>query len=159
MRQSSAFCGPELGEVLALLGQIESVKTQLKAMGVLRSDRDASCDFAEWWAARVCGLKLVENTVNAGYDAKDRRGRLYQIKSRRVVNLDAATSFNFGKLGEFDYLVPVFLAGSTLKPLGVYRVPRKFVEAHLSENLRFRWHRGVRASAERAGYGPLQLEI
>jgi hypothetical protein len=149
---------PELASVLTLLREIEDAKAKLKGIGVLRSDRDAACDFAEWWAAKRCGLKLVTNTVNADYDAEDRCGQKYQIKSRRVTDVDQATSFDFHKVGEFDFLVAVFLARPTLEPLAVYCLPRTFVKAHLSNNLRFRWHRTVRQQAEAAGYGPVRQD-
>jgi hypothetical protein len=124
-------------------------------MGVLRTDREPGADFAEWWAARECGLQLVSNTVNKGYDAFDEEGRTYQVKSRRVKNVNEPTSFDFKDVGEFDFLVIVFLVRNCCRPLSLYRLPRRYVLDHLSKNRRFRWHRMVRDEVERLGYQPV----
>ncbi len=156
MKATTQTHRPELAEALVFLGEIEKAKARLKEIGVLRSDRDPACDFAEWWAAQVCGLDLAVNAVEPAYDAVDHQGRKYQIKSRRVVDLNEPTSFDFRKVAGFDFLVTVFLARATLEPLAVYQIPYAFVKEHLSDNLRFRWNRAVRQQVEAAGYGPVE---
>ena len=56
----------------------------LKKLDVLRSERNLQGDYAEWLAAGLLDLKLMENTVEKGHDAVDKDGRRYQIKSRIV---------------------------------------------------------------------------
>jgi hypothetical protein len=139
---------------LKLLHHIEDSKAELKRLGVIRSDRDPVGDFAEWWAAQQYDLRLAETGVQKGFDAVDRAACKYQIKARRVASLDDCTSFDFARMGQFDFLVIIFLERYSLRPIAAYKLPRDFALAHLKKG-RFRWHREIRHELELAEYGPI----
>jgi hypothetical protein len=79
----------------------------LTKLGILRSERTLQGDYAEWLVAELLRLRLTPSTIQKGFDATDRKGQIYQIKSRIVKSLDQSTSFNFADIAvSFDYLVP-----------------------------------------------------
>jgi hypothetical protein len=67
---------------LKLRRQIEGWKAALGRLGVIRSDRDPVCDFAEWWAAQEFGLTLAPTSVPKGHDAVDQVGCKYHEQAR-----------------------------------------------------------------------------
>jgi hypothetical protein len=59
--------------------------------------------------AHAFTLRLISNTVQKAFDATDKEGRTYQIKSRLVEDIDETPSFNFANITvPFDYLVCIF---------------------------------------------------
>ena len=75
---------PTEEEVANLLRQYLDARAALKRAGVLRSDRTVQSDYAEWLVAKRLNLRLVDNAVQAGYDATDESNRKHQIKGRVV---------------------------------------------------------------------------
>lgn len=127
-----------------LLDGYLSARTALKEAGVLKSDRTIQSDYAEWLVARRLHLRLMQSSVQAGYDAVDARGRTYQVKARVVRSLAATTSFDFRSFEHsFDFLVGVFL-DDQLNLLGMIKVPFSVV-AEISQSnkgsRRLRWNR------------------
>lgn len=118
----------------------------LKELGILRTDRNLQGDYAEWLVSIVMDLKLVDNTVQKGYDAKDSEGRKYQVKSRIVKSLSQNTSFDFRTVdSDFDFLVGVFLS-PLFEPLGIIKVSKEFVVSMANENqgrFSFRWRKKI----------------
>ena len=116
----------------------------LTKLGILRSERNLQGDYAEWLVSESFGLQLEPNTVQKGYDATDREGHTYQIKSRIVKTLQQSTAFNFARdETRFDYLIGVFFSPS-FHVLGVVRVPYQAVRELGVQNankFRFRWNR------------------
>lgn len=115
----------------------------LSVLGILRSERSLQSDYAEWLASKILHLKPAGSAVQAGWDAKDRRGRTYQVKSRVVTELPATTAFHFSRpLPRFDFLVCIFFS-KNLELLALVVVPRKVVVDLARDNkqgLRFRWN-------------------
>ena len=99
-----------------------AARDELIALGVIRSERSVAGDYGEWLAAQMLDLELATNGVQAGYDAKDSDGKTYQVKTRTVADINAATSFDM-KLDyhAFDYLLGV-LVSPECELLGVVRV-------------------------------------
>jgi hypothetical protein len=118
----------------------------LKELGILRSDVSLSAGYAEWIVAELLGLRLAESTVQKGYDAVNRKGQTYQIKSRTVKNLKQNTSFDITDIhNRFDYLIGVFFS-KTLDLLGIIRVPYDAVVEMCRRNKNrnsFRWNKSV----------------
>ena len=118
----------------------------LRKTGILRSERSLQGDYAEWLVGEMLGLKLTPSTIQKGYDAKDKYGHAYQIKSRLVKSLNSNTSFDFRKIeAKFNYLICVFFS-TTFELLGVVRVPFKVVQELKRENeqrFAFRWNRKI----------------
>jgi hypothetical protein len=83
----------------------QAFDSAIKAMADFRQvfGRDLEPEFiAELYVARELDLELVDNVNRKGYDALDKSGKRYQIKSRNAQNVDLN---NF----EFDFLVLVNL--------------------------------------------------
>jgi hypothetical protein len=72
--------GKSIAELLAVHS---AVIDELRLRKVLRSKNNPVGDYAEWLVAEKLSLTLAHNSVK-GYDAIDRQGIKYQIKSRRV---------------------------------------------------------------------------
>jgi hypothetical protein len=105
-------------------------------------------DYAEWLMARMYGLKLPDNPVQAGYDATDKRGNKYQIKSRVVSDLEKPTSFDMSDAnGDFNVLLCVFFSRE-LDLLGVLQVDKEIVRelgSQVAKRFCFRWNRETSA--------------
>lgn len=123
-----------------------SARQGLKKMGILRSERSLQGDYAEWLIEEMLCLNLTPTTIQKGYDAKDKYGRTYQIKSRLVKTLNSNTSFDFREIeAKFNFLICVFFS-PTFELLGVVRVPYKVVKELRRENeqrFSFRWNRKI----------------
>ena len=114
-----------LPEAERLIRRYVGAREALKALGVIRTERNLEGDYAEWIVSRMLRLDLSESAVQKGIDGRDAHGRTYQIKSRRVGDLSTArTSFDMRDPARprFDYLVAVFF-GPAFEVLGVVRVP------------------------------------
>jgi hypothetical protein len=121
-------------------------RRSLAALGILRSERSLQSDYAEWLASKILHIRLARSTVQAGWDAKDRQGRTYQVKSRVVPGIPSTTAFHFHRpLPKFDFLVCVFF-DNDLDLLALVKVPRSAVVDIVRDNkrgLRFRWNHRV----------------
>lgn len=119
----------------------------LKKLGILRSERALQSDYAEWLTAELLNLQLASSLVHKTWDASDADGKTYQIKSRRVKNLNQPTSFDLKTIDDpFDYLVCVFFS-DVFEPLMVIRVPYDVVRelgTPTKGSFRFRWNKRVR---------------
>lgn len=96
---------------------------------------------AEIYCSKLLGLEVVDEK---GYDLKDpKTGERYQVKSRINKPTDS-TSFDNIKVGEFDWLLCVFL-NERCEITDIFKVAHDFVESHLSADNRFRWNRKIRS--------------
>jgi len=122
---------------------------RLARLHVLRTGRAVQSDFAEWIVSKLLHVKLAPNTVQRSYDATDRTGAKYQIKSRITASLERPTSFDFRAVPKgFDYLVSVFF-DDQFRVLGIARSPRSVVVrlgSLTSSRFSFRWNRRTRAN-------------
>ena len=106
----------------------------LEQLGILRTKRLLQADYSEWLVSQWLDLKLLENPVAKGFDARDSQGRKYQIKGRVVKTLGDNTSFDFKTLrNKFDFLVGVLLSPS-MNLLGMIRVDYETVKAIANKN-------------------------
>ena len=105
----------------------------LEQLGIL-TKRLLQADYSEWLVPQWLDLKLLENPVAKGFDARDSQGRKYQIKGRVVKTLGDNTSFDFKTLrNKFDFLVGVLLSPS-MSLLGMIRVDYETVKALANKN-------------------------
>ena len=117
----------------------------LKRLGILRTERSLQSDYAEWLVAQMLDLDLAENTVQKGFDAIDKEGKTYQIKSRIFKNgRRHQSSWDINNIDfRFDYLICVFFS-SNLDLLGVIKVAYDDVKEmgnQTKTTFRFRWNR------------------
>lgn len=121
-----------------------AARDKLLELGVIRSERSVAGDYGEWLAAEALGLTLATSGVQAGFDATDADGKTYQIKTRIVRDVNAATSFDIKETSQrFDYLIGVLLSPSC-DLLGLLRVPVDEVVKRAARNQgtrRLRWTR------------------
>lgn len=124
-------------EIPELLALHSAVLDELRTRNVVRSSNNPTGDYAEWLVSTRLGLELVPNS-SRGYDAKDRRGRRYQIKGRRAAATMKApllgTIRNYAA-GDFDFLVAVIFEQNW-----DVRCAAKIAHADLEEFLDFREH-------------------
>lgn len=116
----------------------------LKELGILRSERTLQGDYAEWIAANFLDLTLSDSPVQKGVDAKDSRGRTYQIKSRVIPDLNHGAGFTIRHIGaRFDYLLCV-LFDPEFDVLAIARIPYshvKKISRAVASGHRLRWTR------------------
>ncbi len=104
---------------------------ELIKRGVVRSSNNPVADYAEYIIAHKLGLKL-QTESNKGFDAKDKKGLRYQIKSRRVTphnkSLQLGVIRNL-KDKPFDFLVAIIF-NSDFSINKIYKIPFKVVKEH-----------------------------
>ncbi len=83
----------------------------------------------------------------------DKVQKTYQIKARLAKNKNTPTSFDFRKLGKFDYLIIVLFVESNFKLLHTsYKIPRTLVKKLIVKNengFRLRWNKHTRSLLDR----------
>lgn len=92
-----------------LLTTHSAVLEELRLRNVLRSKNNPTGDYAEWLVSQKLALTLEKNS-SKGYDARDAKGRKYQIKGRRVTSANKSTLLGVIrnlKGGDFDFLIAV----------------------------------------------------
>jgi hypothetical protein len=131
----------KLSKVRNAVSSYVAARSKLKELGVVQANREVQGEFAEWFATNL--LKLERSRpFQKGWDAKDRMGETYEIKSQTVPDLSAPTVFAFRRKPTTSrWIVGVFLSGD-LAPLAVVRMSSSDVEERAirgSRGSRFRW--------------------
>lgn len=114
-----------------LLKRYSSVMDDLVGRGIVRTGNNPASDYAEWLFAKAFKAVLSRSS-NAGFDATDRRGVRYQVKSRRAGR--DGLSLQLGvirdeELKKFDRLIVVFFDHDFVVRaayLAPHRVVRKY---------------------------------
>jgi hypothetical protein len=86
-----------------------AVLDEFKSRGIVRTRNNPVGGYTEWLVARVLGLELEPNS-NRGFDAIDKQGTKYEMKSRRVTLENPRRSLSaFRNLEDesFDFLAAV----------------------------------------------------
>jgi len=116
-----------------LLGRYSRVMKEMRVHGIIRSNNNPVGDLGEVIACEWFDLER-ELQGTRGFDAKDKQGKRYQIKSRRTtpknkkVQLSASRNINNGK-SSFDFLVFImFDQDFVLQKIG--KMPVKIVKEH-----------------------------
>lgn len=98
--------------VMDLLALHARIIEELRKRKIVRTVNNPVADYAELLACRALALSPAANSEK-GFDAKDKDGRRYQIKARRVANGSNPTRFGvIRKLEEdhFDFLLAIVFA-------------------------------------------------
>lgn len=93
-----------------LLRRYAAVMDDLVARGIVRTGNNPASDYAEWLFAKAFKATLSRSS-NAGFDATDKRGQRYQVKSRRAGRDGLSTQLGVirdEELKKFDRLIVVF---------------------------------------------------
>lgn len=79
-------------------------------------------EIAEIIVCHKLGLKLSANSLSPGYDAVDKKGNTFQIKSKRIVK----TKGRIGRFSihKFDYLITILL-DKNYEIIGIYKTSYK----------------------------------
>lgn len=114
-----------------LLKTYSEIITELRRRNVVRSSNNLTSDYGEFIAARFMKLELSKNS-NKGYDAIDKKGIRYQIKSRRVTRFNKSKQLGVIrniKSNPFDFLVVViFEEDFSIKE--IWKIPLSNVIKH-----------------------------
>lgn len=98
--------------VMDLLALHAGIIEELRKRKIVRTVNNPVADYAELLACRALALSPAANSEK-GYDAKDKDGRRYQIKARRIATGSKPTRFGvIRKLEEdnFDFLLAIVFA-------------------------------------------------
>mgnify|MGYP001606592537 CR=1 FL=1 len=116
---------------LDLLKTFADILDELKERGVVRTRNNPVADYAEWLAAERLELSLEPNSKR-GYGAIDKRGRHYQIKSRRLDRPNASRQLGvIRNLNDaaFDSIIAIlFNRDFTIKE--AYQIPRSIFKRY-----------------------------
>lgn len=77
-------------EINQLLKKYTGIIEQLQKAGVIRSSKVVS-DYGEYISSKKLNLELMKSSINKGYDAVDKEGKKYEIKSRKSTSYNKAT--------------------------------------------------------------------
>lgn len=113
---------------IKLLRLLSGIVEELKNRKIVRTHNNPIADYAEWLAAKKLKLSL-ETSSHKGFDAKDRKGRTYQIKCRRLTNKNKSKQLgvirNLNKR-EFDFLIGIIF-NEQFDVIEAYMLPRKII--------------------------------
>jgi len=119
---------PESLSVPELLRCHSAILDELKRRRVVRTLNNPVGDYAEWLVAKKLHLKLAPNS-NAGYDAKDKYYRRYEIKVRREKKGSGFSILSVIRNLDFHYLIAVQLC-KDFSVYRAYRISHKAVVKH-----------------------------
>ena len=104
---------------------------ELKAREVIRSHNNPTGDVGEQLVVEYLGLKLLPNSIK-GYDAIDKDGNKYQIKTRRHINGNGSRQMgSLRDLNEklFDYILATII-DEDYKLIELWKIPYDTVIKH-----------------------------
>ena len=95
-------------KIKKLLTKYTQVIEELKKANVIRSGKVVA-DYGEYVASKKLNLKLAESPVNKGYDALDKKGIKYEIKTRKATSWNTPNIFPVKQqqLSVIDFLIYV----------------------------------------------------
>jgi len=104
---------------------------ELRRRGVIRSSNNPVADYAEYFVAHKFGLTL-ETGSNKGFDARDKKGLRYQIKSRRITTHNQSRQLGvIRNLDEnlFDYLLAI-LFSIDFTTNTIFKIPHDLIKKY-----------------------------
>ena len=107
-----------------LLCLYSSIVEELRERNVIRTSNNPVADYAEYLVAQKMGLSLATSST-AGYDALNKKGIKYQIKSRRnTIHNNSKQLGVIRNLDEkkFDFLIGIIF-NSNFNVIMAYQIP------------------------------------
>ena len=114
---------------LGLLRLYAELMEELRSRQIIRSGNNPVADYAEKVAVEYFGL-IRAGKEERGYDARDKRGRKYQIKGRRVTRHNKSRQLSvIRNLNEhlFDFLIAVVF-NENFNVEEMWKIPYRFVQ-------------------------------
>jgi len=111
-----------------LLSLYSNILEELLCRKVVRTANNPVADYAEYLVADKMGLNLANNS-NSGYDAIDKDGVRYQIKSRRFNNHRQPRQLGVIRdieKNNFDFLIAV-LFDFNFNVVEAYKIPKDLI--------------------------------
>jgi hypothetical protein len=108
-----------------------NILDELKTRKILRTKNNPVGDYAEWLVKAALGYELQTNS-NSGFDAIDKDGIRYQIKSRRITEENKSTQLSAIRnldRKDFDFLI-VVLFDREFQISRAIQLPHSTVEKH-----------------------------
>lgn len=95
-------------EIKSLLNEYSCIIEKLRKNKVIKTGKVVA-DYGEYIASKKLNLKLETNSVNKGYDAKDAKGRKYEIKARKATKWNHPSVFpiKLSQLSVVNFLIYV----------------------------------------------------
>lgn len=93
-------------KIKELLRDYTSIIEKLKKLGATRTANLVQ-GYGEYVASKKLNLKLTDSPVNKGYDAVDKSGKRYEIKTRKANTWNKPSLFpvNLRQLAVVDFLI------------------------------------------------------
>lgn len=124
-----------------LLALYSNILEELLSRKVVRTANNPVADYAEYLVADKMNLTLANNS-NSGYDALDKDGGRYQIKSRRFNNHRQPRQLGVIRdieKNNFDFLIAV-LFDFNFNALEVYKIPKDVITEYARFSIHQRGH-------------------
>lgn len=123
--------------VKQLLIAFGDILEELKEREIIKTRNNPVADYSEWLVSKSLGFSLQRNS-NAGFDAIDRKGRKYQIKGRRLSDINRSRQLGVIrnlKDNKFNFLIGIIF-DRKFTVLEAYKIPHDLI----SEYARFSSH-------------------
>jgi len=117
--------------IKALLIQFAKTLDELKRRGVVRTRNNPVADYAEWLTVDALGLTLERNS-KSGFDAKNNKGKKFQIKGRRLDKSNQSRQLSVIRNldeKEFDYLIGIIFDHDFIVK-EAYKIPHKLISRY-----------------------------
>jgi len=120
-------------EIVKICKPYAGIIKKLKKLRVIKTKKVVS-ELGEYYASKVLKLNLKENPVKKGYDAIDKKGKRYQIKTRIKDKTAYTLTGGFKNLDNkpFDYFLYVVL-DTDFSLLLIYKIYPSIVKKYLNK--------------------------
>lgn len=117
--------------VKQLLVTFGDILEELKERGILKTRNNPVADYSEWLVSKSLGFTL-QNNSKSGFDAMDSNGTKYQIKGRRLSDVNKSKQLSVIrnlKDNEFDFLIGIIF-DKDFAVLEAYKIPHALISRY-----------------------------
>lgn len=128
-------------EIRKLLRQYTFIIEKLRKNKIIKTGKVVA-DYGEYVASKKLKLTLVDSPINKGYDATDKKGNKYEIKTRKATTWNTPSNFPVkqSQLRKVKYLIYVEL-DNKWNVIKLLKIPagkikqNKYNRVHVSQDL------------------------
>jgi hypothetical protein len=120
----------KLSEHLLLCQYIDIIE-ELHRRGVVRTNNNPVSDYGEWLVWQKLNLTLATNSKK-GYDAMDKNGIKYEIKSRKLTTKNGSRQLGVIRnleLHQFDFLIGLIF-NNMFEMVEAYKIPHGIIKKY-----------------------------